>query len=274
MSAADPEASDFGLKRIVIEAGFKKEFVDQAFSVPNSEIWEPSAEILAAADVITGMADGTQFAMSGFSGDVTRERMAKFLAQTMPLVLALKDTLPKDYDEITRTYYDDYIAGKTENTSLAGARTKTLASISALRPLDDPVLADMAAVLADEYTALGAKSPTLCYFYTSKRGVNENFATDLRHSLVVRQNEMNRSAIETTKKSEEAKVLADVWKKLERQLAAKDVGISQQKLLTARSIDRSKFGEYCRTLQMYYREIGRLPAREAGILMRSILTNK
>jgi hypothetical protein len=91
----------------------------------------------------------------------------------MPLVLALKDRLPKDY--ITRTYYDDYTAGKNGEYGACGRTHQTLANISALRPLDE---------------------------------------------------------------------------------------------------DRSRFGEYCRTLEMHYREIGRLPAREAGILMRSILTNK
>jgi len=97
-------------KRLFIDAGFNRKFVDKALSTPSSEIWKPSADLMAAADVITGLSDGTDFAVSGFGGDVSKEGMANALAGALPLLKALKEKFPKDYDGVISTYYDDYIA--------------------------------------------------------------------------------------------------------------------------------------------------------------------
>jgi len=277
MTKAELESASLDQKQIFIKAGFNKSFVDKALSTPSSDMWKPSAQLMAADDVITGLSDGTDFAVSGFGGDVSKDQMADMLARGLPLLQALKVKFPKDYDGIISTYYDDYLAGKTEAESTVGARAKVLLIISTLRPLaDDAVLADLGAVYADQYLALGLKDPALCYKYASGVAAKDNFVADMPTSLVDKENEINRRVVETAKERQDvpATVVSELWKKFGTQIAVKGVGNDQLKLLISGSVDPSRYDEYCRASATFYREIARLPPREAGILMRSALADK
>lgn len=277
MTKGELESASMDQKQIFIKAGFDKRFVEKALSTPSSDMWKPSAELMAAADVITGLSDGTDFAMSGFGGDVSKNRMADMLASGLPVLQALKERFPKDYDGIISTYYADYVSGKTEAEAIVGARAKLLSIMSTLRPLaDDAVLSDMGTMFADQYTALGAKSPTLCYKYASGFSAKTNAAKDMPASLVKTENEIQLRVVETAKQRQavSATSISELWKKLGTQLAVKGFGGDQLKLLYGGSIDPSRYGEYCQASATFFREIARLPQREAGILMRSVLADK
>ena len=264
-------------KRIFIAAGFDQSFVDKALSTPSSDIWEPSSEVLSAANVITGLSDGSKFAVSGLGGDVTKAELGDILIRALPLVQTLKDKFPKHYDGILSTYYNDYIDGETEAESIAGAHAKMLSIISTLRPLaDDAVLADLGSVYADEYSALAAKNPAACYRYAAAGGAKTRFVADLPVSLVDKENEINRRIVNSAKERQEnpESVIADLWKKLDHQLAAKGVGRHQFKLLTSDSVDPARYKDYCQATVTFYREVARLPQREAAIIMRSIFAEK
>ncbi|HKO69647.1 MAG TPA: GYF domain-containing protein [Bradyrhizobium sp.] len=264
-------------KRLFIAAGFDKSFVDKALSTPNSDIWEPSAEVLSTAHVITGLSDGSEFALSGLGGDATKAELGDILIRALPLVQTLKDRFPKHYDAILSTYYHDYIDGETEAESIAGARAKMLSIISRLRPLaDDAVLSDLGGVYADEYLALAAKNPAACYRYAAAGGAKTRFVADLPASLVDRENEINRRIVDSAKERQDsaAPVIADLWKKLAYQLAAKGVGKDKFNLLTSDSVGPARYKDYCQATVTFYREIARLPQREAAIIMRSIFAEK
>jgi hypothetical protein len=274
MTPSELQNAALDQKQIFIKAGFSKSFVDKALSTPSSDVWKPPADVLAAADVITGVSNGTEFAMSGLGADVSKTGMADILAGSLPLLRALKNRFPEDYDGIVAVYYDDYIAGKTDAEAVADTNAKLISILSTLQSLaDDDVLVDIGALLADQYVALGAKSPALCFEFASGTG-KRNFAEDLPAALVKRENEINQRVIETAKQRPDvsAAVTTDLWKKLGTQIATQGVGDSQLKLLSSGSVDPSRHGEYCRTSTAFYREIARLPPRDAGILMRSILT--
>jgi hypothetical protein len=273
----DLESASLDQKRFLAQAGLDEAFIDRALSTPNAEMWKPSAGVLTAAHVITGLSDGTDFAISGFGGDVSKDRMADMLAGDTPLLQSLRNRFPKDYDEIVSVYYNSYVNGTPEAESTALTKVKILSIISTLRPLaDDAVLADLGAIYADEYQALGAKSPALCYQYASGVGGKDDFSTDLPAALVSRENEINRRVVDTAKSRQDvpAAVLSDLWKKLGTQIGAKGLENDQINLLTSDSIDASRYGDYCQISATFYREIARLQQTEAGILMRSLLSNK
>jgi GYF domain 2 len=273
----DLESASLDQKRYFAQAGFDGTFIDKALSTPSSEMWKPSAEVLAAAHVITAPSDGTDFAISGFGGDISKDRMAEMLAGDVPLLQALKHRFPKDYDEVVSTYYNGYVNGTTEAESTAFTKVKILSIISALRPLaDDAVLADLGSIYADEYQALGQRNPALCYQYASGAGAKDDFSTDLPAALVNRENEVNRRVVETAKARQQvpAAVLGELWTKLGTQIGAKGLGNDQINLLTSDSIDASRYGEYCQVSATLYREIARLQQTEAAIIMRSLLSNK
>jgi hypothetical protein len=123
---------------------------------------------------------------------------------------------------------------------------------------------------------LGAKSPTLCYKYASGFGAKTNTAKDMPASLVNTENDIQLRVVETAKQRQavSATFISELWKKLGTQLAVKGFGGDQLKLLYGDSVDPSRYGEYCQASATFFREIARLPQREAGILMRSVLADK
>jgi hypothetical protein len=273
----DLESASRDQKRFFAQAGFDGTFIDQALSTPSSEMWKPSAGVLTAAHVITGLSDGTDFAISGYGGDVSKDRMADLLAGDMPLLQSLRDRFPKDYDEVVSTYYNGYVSGTPEAQATALTKVKILSIIATLRPFaDDAVLAELGSVYADEYQALGTTSPALCYQYASGVGGKDDFSTDLPAALVNRENEINRRVVETANRRQDvpAAVLGDLWKKLGTQIGTKGLGNDQINLLISDSVDASKYGEYCQISATFYREIAGLQQPEAGMLMRSLLSNK
>jgi hypothetical protein len=94
--------------------------------------------------------------------------------------------------------------------------------------------------------------------------------------LVRRESEIYQRVVETAKKRQDvsAMVTKDLWKKFGTQLAARGVGDDQLKLLSGGSVAASRYSEYCRTSETVYREISRLPPKDAAILMRSMLADK
>jgi hypothetical protein len=277
MSKEELDAAAIDQKRIFIKSGFNKNFVDKALSTPSSDIWTPSAELMAKADVITGVSDGGDFAISGFGSDVSKDRMASFLVEGLPLLRTLRDKFPKKYDDIADAYYNDFIAGKTEAETNESSWSAISATLAALRPLaDDDVLAEISAFYADEYAALGAKDPALCYQYASGGTTRGDFSADLPVDLVSRENDLNKRVIETAKRRQEvpASVASDIWKKLVAQLSSRGIGVEQIKLFAGGKIPSAKYADYCAVSLTTYQEISKLPQRDAAILMRQILSGK
>jgi hypothetical protein len=138
------------------------------------------------------------------------------------------------------------------------------------------VLVDIGALYADEYSALGVTSWALCYQYASGVTARSSFSEEIPASLVDRGNEINRRVVETakTRQGVPTSVVTDLWKKVGARMSAKGFGDDKIKLLTGGSIDAARYGEYCSMSEALYREIVRFPQKEAGILMRSILTDK
>ena len=277
MSSSELRDAALEQKQIFIKAGFNSGFVDKALSTPSSGMWKPPAEVMASANVITGVSNGKEFALSGFGADVSQDRLAEMITTGLPLLRAIKEKFPKEYDGVISTYYGDYVAGKTEADTIVNARARLASILSPLQLLaDDAVLVDMGAVFADQYAALGAKSPALCYKFASGVGADSNIAENLPAALVDRENEINRRVVETAKKRQDvsATIVGELWGKLGAEMAAKGIGDDQLKLLTSGSVDPSKYREYCQASTTFYREIARLPPSEAAILMRSVLAQK
>jgi hypothetical protein len=275
MSKEELDSASIDQKRLFIKAGFNKTFVEKALSTPSADMWKPSADVLAAADVITGTSDGTDFAISGLGSDVTKDQIAKILTQGLPIIKAIKDRFPKDYEQIVSAYYDGFNSGKTEAEVTLVSRAKIQSMVTTLLPIaDDSVLADFVATKAEQYQALGAKNPSLCFQFAS--GARRDFYEELPSTLIQRENDVNTRVIETAKRRQDTPeaTISGLWKKVGSQMAAKGVGSEQLKVLTATPVKAASHGDYCSVSVILYREIGRLPQNEAGILMRSILAGK
>ena len=76
MSKADLTDAVAEQTRLFTMAGFSYSFVTRALNTPNTDLWKPTVAELLAAKAITGVSDGTQFAVSGF-GVITKTSMAE-----------------------------------------------------------------------------------------------------------------------------------------------------------------------------------------------------
>ena len=88
-----PGFTDFERKESVrrqradfLASGVDPVFVDRALAVPNDQSRRPSAAELIAANVVTKVSHGGDFAMSGLGGDLDKQAIATFLGRDSPLL--------------------------------------------------------------------------------------------------------------------------------------------------------------------------------------------
>jgi hypothetical protein len=263
-------------KEIFLAAGFNEKFVDRALSTPNETIWTPASAELLQAGVITATSDGSDFAISGMGTSLSKSDLAVQLSKVLPLMEPLKQRFPKDYGSILQTFFDSYLDGKTESEARLAGRTALQAVLKRLRPLaDDAVLVDIGAVYAEEYSALGAKSAAQCYRYASGVGMT-NTLLDFTDALLARENDVNKRAIETatSRPSVSEADLDPIWKKIGAALADKGISKDQFEVFSATTVPSNRYGDYCFVATMMFKEIAKLPRREAAAVMREILSEK
>jgi hypothetical protein len=265
-------------QRLFLAAGFDKAFVDHALSTPSTQIWTPPADELTAANVITGTSDGTQFAISGMLGrNVSRDRLDALMMQGVPLLKTIKDHAPREYEDILTQYFAGYVDGKTEMEVETQGKASILALIGKLEPMaDDAVMVAIGLLHADEYAALRENDPSLCYQYASGNLAKTGLAEFVPVELIERADQLSQRVLETAKprpvvsKSD----LTELWKKVDARLSEKGATDDQLKLLDSDPVDATRYSEYCSISEASYREIAGLPANEAGMLMRSLSSDK
>src|SRR5207244_9332762 len=81
-------------------AGFDETFIATALSTPHNEMWRPSPQALVRAKVVTAIADGTKFAFSGLGADISKDRIAKVLANALPVFDTIRARFPATYDAL------------------------------------------------------------------------------------------------------------------------------------------------------------------------------
>lgn len=273
--AADMQATTLDQQRLFLAAGFDKAFVDKALSTPNSQMWTPSVDELTAAKAITGISDGRQFAISGFGRDLTRERLDALMMQGIPVLKIVKQRFPDDYDHLLTQYYADYLDGKTEIEVETQAMASIIALVRKQRSMaDDAVVVEIGQLYADEYAALGAEDPSLCYKYSS--GSFTSLEGMVPDALTDRENQLSTRVLETANPRQEASEaqLTELWKKVDARMTEKGLSDDQRKLTDGQPVDSARYREYCTVMETSYREIAGLPPDEAAILMRSLLVDK
>ena len=258
-------------------AGFDNQFIDRALSTPHKDMWRPSAEILLAARVITGVTDGTKFAHSGLGGDISKQEIGTKLARALPLFDAMRSRFPTQFDTFIAEYHDSLMRGRTEAETIDSLRSKLHPFIRSLLPMAaDDVLTDYNRILIDQYTELNARNPTYCYFYASGEGAITNFSGNMSAETLQRERAAQGKILRTaTKRSQsDPQLVESLWAKVRNRLLATGLAESHFTLLNSTKVEKSRHSLYCTVTIAFFREIGRLPQREAAILMREVFAAK
>jgi hypothetical protein len=258
-------------------AGFADSFIRRALATPNSDIWEPSADVLLAAKVATSVTDGANFAYSGVGQALDRESIAARLADSSPVFRAIRTRFPAKYDEITDQYSADLAKGRTRAEIVNDLRARLLPFIRELMPLaDDDVLVAYSALLVDQYAELKAKDATSCYLYASGEGTDTNFVQSMSDALVKREQSLQERIVMTASKRPpgEQALIESLWTNVRDKLTRDGVRQSELALLDAGHLEKSRHSLYCSVAIILFRKIGQLPQTQAAVLMRAILAAK
>ncbi len=276
-----PGLTDFQRKQSVqrqkadyLASGVDPAFIDRALALPSDQLWRPSVAELIAANVVTKLSHGGDFAMSGLGGDLDKQGIAAFLEKDLPVLRAMKTRFRDRYDALIDHYYDGYRAGRTSVDLAKDAATRILSVIAAARSeADDDVLVDWGRLVSQEYRALGAVNPEQCYRYASGVGWAGDLAKMLPPDLRKKDAELEARLLATARQRPDAdssattRTLATVVQRLRDKFGAERVG-----LLFTPAISPDRYGDYCIVSAAFFDEITIWPAEEAGDLMRHIFS--
>lgn len=261
-------------KKQFLKAGFDAAFVDRALAVPNTDLWKPTLAELTAARVVTKVADGSQFAASGYGGTVDRDKIIDRLIRQMPPVAAARDRLPADYAAITTAYYDGYVAGRTERELSAIVHDRLVPLVLQHKALAaEDVLIGFATLAIDEYEFLGRRNPTHCYSYAEFGVERLGSALNLPARLTQREWSLGAQAIATSapRPAPDPKRVQALSARVAGALT-KRFGRKTMDLLQADDLPVAQHAAFCTASIALLREIIALPRADAAILLRSLYT--
>jgi hypothetical protein len=265
---------DRAVADIYSAAGFDSKFIEKALATPNDDIWKPHAEVLIKAGVVTGMADGRQFALSGLGANPTWDDVAEALDETGG-IFPIMSRLYAEFAVFVDEYREGVLKGKTEAEALDSVTARIGAFVAHKMALadDDDLLVAYGKLLLDQYVALSNRDTTDCYFYASgSLDLVPWLPDDLwlrdkktRTELLLRA--WNRPPIDESRG-------AAILEKVRGQLLSAGTRSDDLALLDAKTLDRSKHAAYCDIAVKYFRELSKLPPQDIALAMRSILSAK
>jgi hypothetical protein len=262
-------------KQTLVSAGVNSEFARKALAVPNNEMWKPLPAELLRAKVITAVSDGSNFAISGVGGNLTKPEFASKLTASLPLTNPLKERFPSKYDEVLDTLYSDYVDGLTLFEYISATQAKVIPLIVALRASsDDDVIVELGRLMSEQYKALGAIDPMECYYYASGVKQPRNLQQELPTALIERELALDARIISTAepRPAPQEVVTTPLWEAVIQRLTAR-FGPDKLKLFQ-KTISPLDYADYCTLSAAMFEEITSLPQNDAALLMRVALSAK
>ncbi len=272
MTAEDLAPSTTFWKSVYAQAGLSASFVARGLAVPSDTMWRPSIEELVAANAVTHLATGSEFAISGYGANPTPDDLLSPYQKIWPVLAAIRTRLPAEYERIRRVFADGFTSGATEDQIMADYRAVAVPLIASHRSkADDEVLIDSARLLIDQYRALGQSNPTLCYRYAALGTGKVSVAGALPVELVQRELGLQERVIMTSRarppvpEAVTSAVLSRVHQTLVRRYGADRMAIfSDETVAPAKHID------YCALSIALYQELVAQRPEDAGALLRAL----
>jgi hypothetical protein len=240
-------------------------FVAKVLSTPGSSMWYPSAEDLARAHVISGVAEKGRFADSGALAD-----LAEILLQ-VPIYASLKQTDPKLFEVFLGAVVQERQDGDGAEEILSSAGALFGEVIDRLLPhAPDPLVLERTSIYLGYMDELKSVDPESCAALAGGNGaqlkanLNKQFP-----ELSKRENAFRESVIVSTDpdrpvptKSQVEPHLTGVFTKIREQFG------DDANLLGKDTLEAAEYGRFCEVTIGLYREITRLPGARAADLLR------
>ncbi|KAA0969683.1 hypothetical protein FPY71_14280 [Aureimonas fodinaquatilis] len=246
--------------------GVNEDFVARALRVPHNEMWYPDTEELLRAGIITGVDTIGRFAISGNEAAPTLASIERQLRESSPQLDALHTANP----EAARRIYEIFRVGMLQQQPHEEFwRQSEEILVDAIRDnllsADDEVLANYAALMADQYAVLLQADPELCFRNSAYGdGLKPHLMPD---ELIRTELHLNEQILRTAKprppvdETEAEQLLEDVLRKL-------SVGELETLMSEPGDVPSADYGIYCAASESLYRQMSQLDARRAALLMR------
>lgn len=273
LSQEDLNAASADQRDIMIRSGYNASFVRKALAVPSKDLWKPTISELQAANVITSVSNGTQFASSGYGGNIQKRVFAEPLAKNIPILASLKERNPADFAIVLDSYYKGYVDGNTEEHINNIVRLLSYVSVRKyLAGADDQAIGDFGALMVDELTALKARDSIQCAKFGSTAGADPDIQYSFPAPMMMRYQSVGSTVIQTSETRTPVKgdQLSMLFK---RTIVALGSSVPQRQvsLLTVQSPNPEQASDYCIAIIGLYQQILKAPPEEAAVMLRSLV---
>jgi hypothetical protein len=269
-------SEDFdSMRRLLAEAGLPSSFVDRAVAPSSRDMWYPTTSELIQAHVVSGVVDNHRFAASGLGVRPDAKSFEEQLRRT-PLFAAIEFGEPKSFRAIVDIFHRRYVEGESEGQIMDDLRTSKIAPLILAHMIfaDDQLLSDYAALMADQYEALGQRNATACFQYAAK-GTNTNLVNLLPDELKARELALSEAVLRSTERRKPATdtQVQPIYRAIFEKLAAQ-FGPAQVRILSdPAKVPPEQYGTYCRLAAAMFRTVAALPPAQAGVVMSQIFSN-
>lgn len=263
------------MRRLLIKAGLPSAFAERAVAPSASTMWYPTTQELLDAHAISGVVDTYRFAASGYGTFPDRRAFEEQLRHA-PLFEAIEASEPQTFRAIVDAFHRAYMDGVSEGRIMDELRgTKVAPLILAhMDNADDQLLADYAALMADQYEALGRRDATACFEYSAK-GATTNLVNMLPEPLKTREIALSEAVLRATQPRKQKTdisvqaVYRTVFEKLSEQFGPTQV----QLLADPAKVPAVQYATYCKLAVGMFRAISALPREQAGAVMSQIFSS-
>ncbi len=259
------------MRDTMLKEGFSREFVEIAVSYPAQKMWYPSSSELSEYGIITGTVDTYKFAASGYGVKPGSEDFAAQLRK-LSIYRAIERTNPSLFGQVSTEFQQKYIDGYPEGIIVDTMREKLVPYIQQnLYRADDKTLAEYAALIADQYQALGQINPRICHSYATSKtetDIYQHLSRDLRSRELALSERVVLST--NTRRSFTQSQLDALYEKIFDKLSKQHPANQLTLLATPEAVKPDQYATYCRLVTAMFREIAQLAPREAGAVMSAL----
>ncbi|MDR6755280.1 hypothetical protein J2Y48_000553 [Mycoplana sp. BE70] len=255
------------------EAGLRSEFVNKALAVSPKTVWYPSASELLEANAVTAVVTGDGFALSGHEVVPSLAAIEREMRAANRLIDALHTTYPDAARQIYTTTRQGILAAKPEAKLREDVNDLlTKAIVANLARADDDTLAQYAALMSDQYTALNAKDPALCFQYAAL-GASVQVTSAFPQELITVETILNERVLRSARdrppmQPEESEA---AWASIFQSMTSDEVEVFS---LEPSSVAPERHAKYCQVTIAIFKSISHLETRQAAMLMREIFLDR
>ena len=260
-----------GDRRDWLARGVPGIFAEQALTTPDTAVWQPSLSELIAANIVSPSLEMAERQADDRDEDVLAPLDREL--RRAPFFTLLKEQEPDGYRKLVGEIQAGLLAsGHSENFQLRIFPMAKAVSYERLSHAEDSLLLEYAEIILEQISLLYSESAQVCnrYFGMDLSGAALDTAKYFSEEMLAKETglmaEVLRSSATREYRPPDRQSIKARWD-LIMTLIGKRYGTKAVLLFETRQADRDA-GQTCHVLYEFYKAVSRLPARDAGPLLR------